>query len=72
MGVSIEGGLKLHIIQVSCNCNEFPRSNFRFQGKMVPDYNVTTTFQAFVGARTSQQNYGINKPSSYGCSTVCY
>ena len=29
---------------------------------MVPEYNVTTTFKAFVGAISSQENYGINKP----------
>ena len=37
---------------------------------MVPEYNVTKTLKAFVGARSSQQNFGMNKPSSDGCSTV--
>ena len=65
-------GMNWYQVSFNCNCNEFPRSDYRFQGKMVPDYNVTTTFQAFVGAKTSQHIWGINKPSLYGCSIMYY
>ena len=51
--------------QVSCaqvHFNGTLRFNYCLQGEMVPEYNVTTTFKAFVGAISSQENYGINKP----------
>ena len=37
-----------------------PKCNNLFQGKLVPDYDVTKTFKAFIGARTAQQSYGIS------------
>ena len=39
--------------------DESPRCNNCLQGKLVPDYNVTETFKANVGAKTAQNSYGI-------------
>ena len=41
--------------------DESPRCNNCLQGKLVPDYNVTETFKANVGAKTAQNSYGIRR-----------
>ena len=49
-------------IQAKGYCDETCRCNRFFQGKLVPDYNVTKTFKAFVAARNAQEIYGVNVP----------
>ena len=53
----------MYLDQVSSaqvHCIETTSCNFCFQEELVPEYNVTTTFKAFVGASSSQHNWGIN------------
>ena len=48
------------------------RCNNYFQGKMVPEYNVTRTFKAFVGAINAHQKLGIYNKNAIldGCGTA--